>query len=330
MQRELPSQLGIVETATDLERATGAPTDVGDVAAELRNQIERQAVSVDVESDFTVGRKSRSRHASQCEIDRHRSLGDQEGLASASRRFSASGQRLVRVLDIPADFGNRLSIVGEIGPSEGSLELRVLERSRRVHVERDQSRRVVAALGERDHVGDVEVVDRDVEIRVAFLRYEAVDVDPTVRTVAQLEILHVDACFSPMQRCDACAGPHARIELEPEVIELQLIAKLVERKGGIGAIRTGVVLIDDDLGGAVRLRVGELRSDAVEIEAGRSDASRLGVDPHLGLRSARVDPVVVGGERADRVSAGNDARAGRGPLHVEVSDIARGDAVSAH
>src|SRR5687768_6541810 len=106
-------------------------------------------------------------------------------------------------------------------------------------------------------------------------------VDTTVGAVAELEVLYLDARLAPVQRSDARAGPHARIELQPEIIQLQLISDLVESERGVGGVGARVVLIDDDLGGPVGFAVGELRPDAVQIETRCPQCPRLRVYSHL-------------------------------------------------
>ena len=141
---------------------------------------------------------------------------------------------------------------------------------------------VDVALRQREDIADVQIVDRDVEIRIPLLGHEAVDENAAiVCRVAQLETIDFDACLTPVQRCDARARPETGIELQLEVIELELVTNLVESERSIGCVRALIVLVDDDLQSAVRLVVGELGANAVQIESGGADGARLGVDRHL-------------------------------------------------
>jgi hypothetical protein len=105
-----------------------------------------------------------------------------------------------------------------------------------VNVERHQSLGVDTALGERDDVADVEIVDRDIQIRAPLFRHEAVDIDPAGRSVSQLETVDIHARLPPVKRRGMRASPHAGVELQPHVIETELVSDLVQRELGVGAV----------------------------------------------------------------------------------------------
>ena len=150
-----------------------------------------------------------------------------------------------------------------------------------MHIERDEAGGVDAALRQSDDIADIEVVDGDVEICVSLLWNEAVHVDASGWSVAELEVLDVDARLSPVQCRHARACPYARVELQAQIVQLQLVSNFVERERGVGGIGPGVVLVDDDLRRAIRLLVGELGADAVQVESGGAHRSCLRAHPHL-------------------------------------------------
>src|SRR5438132_632108 len=73
-QAEIAGELRMVERARDPELSRPFALHVRHQIAHLRNEIQRHAVRRHIERDLPVGRKARSGHASEREIDRNRSL----------------------------------------------------------------------------------------------------------------------------------------------------------------------------------------------------------------------------------------------------------------
>ena len=159
---------------------------------------------------------------------------------------------------------------------------------------------------------------------------ESVDEDATIAAIAQLEAVDLDSVLPPVQRCRVRARPGRCVQLQLQIIELEVVTNFVECERCVCSICPVVGLIDDELQRPIGLVVSELAADAVQSKACRAHVARLGVDGHLRLWRARVDPVVVGGERADRVAARDDVGAGRSSLETEILDVARRHSIGAY
>src|SRR4029079_17801667 len=103
------------------------------------------------------------------------------------------------------------------------------------------------ALRQGDDVFDVDVVEGDVEVGVALLGHESVHVDATIATIAQLEVLDVDAGLAPVESGGAGARPDAGVELQLQIVERQLVADLVQSERRVGSVGALVVLAADPL-----------------------------------------------------------------------------------
>ena len=302
VERELSGELRMIERSRKLERGAHLTLEIRDVIAEdRRDEFHRHAVAGDVERDLTIVGESRSGHAGEREIDRHRPLSNQKCLRAGTHRLGAATQRLVGVLDVAVHFGDCGAVVEQIRRAERALELRVLESAGGVNVHVHQAPRVDVALCQRNHIGGVEIVDGDVKkgdvlgiARIAAIMgakrtsdlvplchplpitrvavdFEVDAANNSVHCRAQVETVDLDAGLAPVQRGHSLARPQTGVELQLQIIELERVANLVERERSIGRVSSLIVLIDDDVESAVGLPICELGTDAVEIEAGSAD-----------------------------------------------------------
>src|SRR5688572_29547336 len=166
--------------------------------------------------------------------------------------------------------GQGSSVVDEVLRAERAVEGWTRRGAGGAHVERNEPACIDVALRERNEVLDGEVVDGDLEVCRSFLREQTIHEDPAVAIVAQLEALDVYASRSPMDSGRLCARPERRVESQPEIIQAELIAILVEDEIRVRGIVVLCILMDLHCEGTQRFLVVHLQLHAVEIEARRS------------------------------------------------------------
>ena len=234
--------------------------------------------------------------------------------------------------------GHRSAIVPGVHEVELARRLGSDGRALHVRVERHPPRERDVALQQLGDVLHGKVGDRQVEVCATRGGQQAIGIDASSATTAQLEVHHLDAARAP-SHCRRVRGlPGRRVEVERDVGQPQFVPRLVEREVAIERVVARIPLPDPERQRAVRLEVIQGACQAVEGEAERADRVTRQRHGHLGARRPRIRPAVRGREVLGRVATHDESRAGRrarqrkpahragdrpGPTHGAREDVAR-------